>query len=287
MKRDDMSMGWYVVGYFDLLGQQDELRALKSLPDENDTEENERFIQSIKNTVGRVIRFEKAFRDYFEGFNSLNITEDPKLLDINPNLDKSHYKGNPVNLQQFSDCVIAYSSLSDETYKCPIQGVYAVLTAIASSIIGFMAQGIPIRGGIDVGLGTELSENNFYGPALARAYTLESKIAQHPRIVVGEELLRYLDLYLTYNGNDPVANYNKVVAGFSKELITRDNDGCAIIDFLGDAIMGMLEETRGKAIVTDAYRYAQNQFLQWHQKKDEKMIKRYTCLTDYFKSRGF
>lgn len=287
MNRDDMSMEWYVVGFFDLLGQQDELRALKSLPDESDTEGNERFIQLIKNTVGRVIRFEKAFVDYFEGFNSLNITEDPEFLAINPNLDKSHYKGNPVNIQQFSDCVIAYSSLCNETYKCPIQGVYAVLTAIASSIIGFMAMGIPIRGGIDVGLGTELSENNFYGPALARAYTLESKVAQHPRIVVGEELLRYLDLHLAYNGNDPVANYNKVIAGFSKALITRDTDGCAIVDFLGEAVMEMLKETRGKAIVNDACQYAQNQLLEWHEKKDEKMIKRYTLLTDYFKSRGF
>jgi hypothetical protein len=55
-----------------------------------------------------------------------------------------------------------------------------------------MSQGWPIRGGIELGLAMDIDNDDIYGPALARAYTLESKVAQYPRIVIGEELILYL-----------------------------------------------------------------------------------------------
>ena len=53
--------------------------------------------------------------------------------------------------------------------------------------------GHPARGGLDVGLGVEIAPGEVYGAALERAYQLESEVAQHPRLVIGKELVAYLD----------------------------------------------------------------------------------------------
>jgi hypothetical protein len=50
-----------------------------------------------------------------------------------------------------------------------------------------------VRGGIDVGLGLEIFDGEYYGRALVEAYRLESNEAQYPRVLVGSGLTRYLD----------------------------------------------------------------------------------------------
>jgi len=53
-----------------------------------------------------------------------------------------------------------------------------------------------LRGGIDVGLATEIGPGEIYGTALERAYVLKSKEAEYQRIVIGDELCRYLNVTL-------------------------------------------------------------------------------------------
>ena len=48
--------------------------------------------------------------------------------------------------------------------------------------------GRPLRGGIDVGLGLEITADEVYGPALERAHYLESRLADYPCVLVGDEL---------------------------------------------------------------------------------------------------
>lgn len=55
-----------------------------------------------------------------------------------------------------------------------------------------MASKKAFRAGVEVGLGTELDNGEIYGPVLYKAYELESKVAEYPRIVVGKELINYL-----------------------------------------------------------------------------------------------
>jgi len=285
MQDDQMTMEWFVVGFFDLLGQQEQLRSLTALPDEGSPEENETFFRVMRGTVGRVMRFKRAFHEFFDSYNRVDIFEDPAVAEINPGVDRTHYRGNDVKIQQFSDCVVAYASLCDEVYKSPTQGAYAIITASASTFLGHLASGVPIRGGIDIGLGTEISEANFYGPGLARAYTLESKVAQYPRIVVGDELIQYLDLREAYEGNDPVGIYNKQIAKISKELICVDDDGYAIIDYLCPQMVEVLENAGMRRHIDTAYKFILEQSNIWKGKKDCKKAFRYTMLRNYFEDR--
>ena len=56
----------------------------------------------------------------------------------------------------------------------------------------FVAVGVPIRGGVEVGLGVEMFEHEYYGRVLVDAYLIESTAADYPRVLVGPRLLNYL-----------------------------------------------------------------------------------------------
>lgn len=285
MGKDETAISWYVVAFIDLLGQQEELRSLTKLPDEADAEETKAFVEVVKKTAGRVAGFKKIFLEFFEGFNTEDIFKDPRVIAMNPEVNKDHYKCNDVKIQQFSDCVIAYSSLCDEAYKSPTQGIYVILTAIANIFLLFLAKGIPIRGGIDIGIGVEISENNFYGPGLARAYTMESKVTQYPRVVLGDELIKYLDLREAYDGNDPVGVYNKHLAGLCKKLVCLDDDGYPIVDYLSNEMMECLKTMERLPLVDGAFNFVLEQSKTWKKHKDGKKAFRYTLLRNYFEER--
>ena len=66
--------------------------------------------------------------------------------------------------------------------------LWHALLGLACRSLSALQQGIPLRGGIDVGLGTEMFPNEVYGPALLNAYRLESQAAEYPRTALGENL---------------------------------------------------------------------------------------------------
>ena len=93
-----------------------------------------------------------------------------------------------------------------------------------------------IRGGIDLGLAMDIDEGEIYGPALARAYNLESGIAKYPRIVIGEGLTRYLQMVA---GRQARTGEDKAHAEFASKslgLLAVDVDGCTFLDWLGSDI---------------------------------------------------
>jgi hypothetical protein len=91
----------------------------------------------------------------------------------------------------------------------------------------------PIRGGLDVAWGVELRNNELYGCVVSRAYNLESRIAQYPRIVVGENLSGYLLACSNDDGKDEYAQFNRKLAVVCMELLDKDSDGAMIINYLG------------------------------------------------------
>jgi hypothetical protein len=187
-KNDTLYMEHYIVAFVDVLGQQEKLRNLRKLPEGKNEEEE--FYQIIRDTYGSVSQMQKSFTQFFSSFSNIEI--DQSRLSSDQKEIIQHLKSNEIHFQRFSDCIIIYSSLRDDKNKVPGRSVFGMLAAIAASFLQCFASGIPIRAGIDVGLGMEVHEGEFYGPALSRAYTLESRVATYPRAIVGEELVNYL-----------------------------------------------------------------------------------------------
>jgi len=280
---DSISLAYYVVGFFDLLGQQDHLRNLRSLPNRNDPEAIAETRDGLKNTYGAVVAMRQFFTDAFVAFER-------KTLDtsgLTPEQFSTYQQltNNPIQLQGFSDSIAAYLSLTTNTAKLPARGVFGVFSAAATTFVCCLARGHPIRGGIDVGIGFEPTDGEIYGPALSRAYTLESKIANYPRIVVGDELIRYLHKTREQSADDAFAAASKKTAATCLDSIAVDDDGYPFIDYLGPLFRAQFGNVIDPTVIDLAYDHVAEFSIRFKDSKDTKLAFRYALLRNYFEAR--
>lgn len=165
--------GYYLVAFIDVLGQRNLLREMHDLPEKNNKKQMAEFVALFKKTVGTVTGMRNLFLNYFKGSSLEHFI----LSEFNPEQQKilQQAKSNPLKSHMFSDFVILFLPLRDDVNKVPVSGVYSVLGAIASTFLAMLAIGHAIRGSIDVGVGMELSDDEIYGAALARAYQFGDK----------------------------------------------------------------------------------------------------------------
>lgn len=276
-------VGWYLVAFIDVLGQRQLLRQMHGIPEKTDQKEMAEFIGLLKKTAGTVIGMRDLFYSYFEGssrfkFNLSEFTpEQQKLL--------AQLKSNPLKSRMFSDSVILFLSLSDKINKTPIGGVYSALSSVATTFLCMLAAGHAIRGGIDIGVGIELSDDEVYGAALSRAYQLENRVAQYPRIILGDELMTYIYQKLSMTGDDFFTKANKVVANLCVRLIAIDTDGLPFIDYLGQGFKQDIEKGSIPDIIKKAYGFVFKESARCQEIRDSKLAFRYTLLRNYFEAR--
>ena len=128
-----------------------------------------------------------------------------------------------------------------------------------------------------------IEDNEIYGPALARAYGLESKVAQYPRIVIGEELTRYLQAVATQQAqaNEDIVNASLAQKAFG--MLAIDDDGCTFLDWLGHDIRASFKNRNEP--VGKAYEYVIQESIKHKENKNSKLGFRYTLLRNYMESR--
>jgi hypothetical protein len=173
-------LGHHLVAFLDVLGQRDKFRGLQ-LP--TNTEEETQVKEVLRQTAGFVVNLRRVFQTQFKAFEAGSA----KM--------RAHTK-EPLrpNFVGFSDSFITSVPLrNDGGDLVRIVTIFSALSAAAVVMLTSLASKHPLRGGIDVGLATEIGPGEIYGTALERAYLLECKIAKYPRIVIGDELWRYLN----------------------------------------------------------------------------------------------
>jgi hypothetical protein len=279
-----ITLQYYVVGFFDLLGQQQHLRNLRSLPDKNNAAALAKTREDLNNTYVAVVAMRTWFEDAFNTYSRkpINVSAlTPEQQDVYQQMNS-----NPIRFRGFSDSMIVFLSLrSAETAKLPTRGIFGIFCAAALTFIGCLGRGHPIRGGIDLGLGFEPSEGEVYGPALSRAVTLESKIANYPRIVVGDELMSYLSATRDQQQSDPFARESKRIAIACMNCIAYDHDGIPFIDFLGPAFRADVGSEVDATYIDKAYHRVIEFSNRYKAEKNSQLAFRYTLLRNYFESR--
>lgn len=119
----------------------------------------------------------------------------------------------------FSDSFVASYLINEES------AVFHLLNGIALAIIELVALGYLVRGAIVVG---KLFHTKDYivGPALIRAYELESKEAIYPRVIVDPEVISLARrFYGNQNGPDLEEEY-------AQEFIVKDSDGKLYLQYV-------------------------------------------------------
>lgn len=288
MAEDDneihFSVGNYVVAYIDLLGQQDKLREIKDIPDPDDENNIANLRKQIRETYGAVHFLRNSFDKFFKAF-ATSKTDISSLSEAQQEQFRKYVKSK-IKFQPFSDSVVVYTPLFGTSVKVPPRGIYGVLGATVSTMITCLAGGHPIRGGIDLGIGMEISGQEMYGPALARAYTLESKLAQYPRVLIGDELIKFLSLHANHLPTGPDEIIAKGVADYCLELCAQDIDGRYFLDFIGPGAKKLLCAGIDGDVIAKAFKNVISFHEKYREERNQTLSIRYSLLRDYFEDRA-
>ena len=270
--------GLYVVGVFDILGQK---RSLYELPDARASTaiQNEEVRKYVKDTAGRVLRIRTLFRKHFEfaqkTVERIARTQGATALQeqlITPRLrhwgmsDSYVVAIPPPSQREFS----TVSTLVD---------VYRMLDVSAAVWLFAMRDDLPIRGGLELGIAIDVGEREVYGHALAEAVRLESKVAQYPRIVVGEGLLSLLN-----DAVDTAAQRSAGEAYMANSLgelcwkcLTKDEDGQLVVDIAGGTSATQVREQMPD-VLTAVTSNVHRQLERHENAGDTKLVERYQWL---------
>ena len=275
MTKRTLILGYHLVAFLDVLAQRDALEQLRKMP--TTPEERVQTEEALRNTAGFVLDmrelFQSTFAEFEEGASSRM---------------QVHTK-QPVRpkLVGFSDSFVMSVALREDRgalVRAVI--VFSALSAASVVMLTSLASRHPLRGGIDVGLATEIGPEEIYGTALRNAYLLESQTAGYPRIVVGDELLEYLNIELLRFGQQatPVANAITEIVQKIKQMIVRDKDGENILDYLGPVVANSFSEHAAQ-LVQPAYDFVLAEQKRLISEGDKKKIDRYLLFREYFESR--
>jgi hypothetical protein len=274
MEKRMYKLGHHLVAFLDVLGQRDKFRGLKKPT--NVQEENE-VKEVLRQTAGFVAELRAVFQNQFEIFeagasNMQRHTKEP----LRP------------SFTGFSDSFVASVPLRDEGHELvPVVTVFSALSAACIVMLTALASQHPLRGGIDVGLATEIGPSEIYGTALERAYLLESSVARYPRLVVGDELWRYLNAAIAHfeSQTTPVSKAITAIVKKTMLMIVTDTDGHRILDYLGHVVSENAGPDHGQLMIQPAYNFVLAEQKRMLAKGDPELIGRYVLLRSYFESR--
>ncbi len=280
--KNDLSFSYYLVVFIDILDQREVLRKITGLP--ANEKEKEEFILRIKESLGRVDFLRDSFQKYFEAHNA----EDPTEFNV-PQEARELFLASLESEASFygiSDSIIISVPLTDKNDNCTAaNGIYSAFLATCGIGLAALSTGLVMRAGLDVGVAVQIDGKEIYGPALERAYFLESRLAEYPRFVIGKELLLYLGWIKNQQSNSPLGMISKDIAGLCQGMIIQDTDGRAMLDFLGGKVREHTENVIDKEIFVKARDFVTSQHEKFAKDGNEKLASYYFRLMRYFRSR--
>ena len=284
---DDKTDGWqasnYCIGFLDLLGQRNAMRGQSLLPSIGSIEDRQAFSSVIRETIGVIFRLQKGADEMLRGA----LERDPNSPfraalseDQKPIWDQMHKTR--VHQQRWSDGLVFFTSLSDPEIKCRMGGIFWIIAQAGCHCFLGLAGKQPVRGAIDVAWGVELRPGELYGPAVACAYELESEVAKHPRIVVGQRVIEVLEECRRVQATNFFTAYDRVLAEKSLEFLKRDDDGVWIVDYLNGHFRAAVTQGQHLEMYRLARAFAAQQLAEHAAAGDKKLAERYERVVSYF-----
>jgi len=148
----------------------------------------------------------KALRTVLSAIDSISELREPDLF-------------TSKQVSQFSDSIVVSFSISEKA------AVFSLVNGVALTIITIVDHGFLVRGAVTVG---DLIHTDKYliGPAMVRAYEMESKEAANPRVIFDPQILTVARRY------HAAQNSPDDEEGYIRSLLTHDVDGKLYFDFV-------------------------------------------------------
>lgn len=276
----------YCASFIDLLGQRAALKGQNLNPIIESKKDQKNFQTIIKKSVGAIEQLQSFAMDFRKNYlkteninyDSLN-EEEKKIYEL--------MKKDKPKQQRWSDGLVYYSPLGDPLGKggiqCPMHSIYEIFTLSGALCLISIANKQPIRGAIEVSWGAELHQNELYGAVIANSYELESEVAQYPRIVVGKYAMGYMQVQYQAerDPDDNLGNYNKNLAKMCLDMISIDQDGYPILDYL-HTFLTDANTKNVKEIIHKAYSFICEEYEKHVINQNSKLAIRYAWLKLYF-----
>lgn len=281
--QDKVVLAHYAVAFIDILGQRDILLRFGLLPNPNDPVIQEQFRDVVKNSYTVVKNLKKWCNDYINAFSAPSQSHESMIPDDKKQLYRKLRQVN-LNIQRISDGLIIVTCLANDDNRVAMNDIYGLIGACGSMCLLSLASKHPIRGAIDIGWGVGI-DDDFYGGVLAKVIDLEKNIAQYPRIVVGDEVIKYLNSKNNPQQSNPITHFNKSLASTCCDLLAYDDDGYPIVDYLGKEFKDAISTSISSDIIPKAYDFIKEQSATHKKNKNTKLAFRYSLLRNYFESR--
>jgi hypothetical protein len=139
---------------------------------------------------------------------------------------------------------------------------------------------------VDAGLGLDIFADEVYGPVLVNAHYLECTVAEYPRIVVGPNLLSYLDhLEASVTHEDTKGGQLAAgIAGRCRQLLCKSpDDGQLMLDILSPEVLRSSPQMR--EMYPKAHEWVRSQVRKYEAEQNDKLHSRYSRLLRYFDER--
>jgi hypothetical protein len=289
-----LTHGYWLVAFVDLLGQQEAFCKTDYLPNAEDPARRAAFADEVRASLG-VVRTMRSLLDTFRAALANTAIEpgDP-LYGLNSEALAriGAMKRRRVREYRWSDGVMLACPLKPEPdHAVPILAVYDILCTCAALMLVQLAMGRPIRGGLDVGTGMEV-DGELFGASLVKAYRLESKEAGYPRLLVGQDLVNYLQTSAHAPGLELERHFERMNANGCLGLLAADTDNRWILDYVGaqmrDILRGHLDSATTK-MFADARAFAHSSRGKYQRlgPAGQKLFDRYSQLVPYLDARAW
>ncbi len=185
-----------------------------------------------------------------------------------------------------SDSVVITVPLGGNDEHCKaMYGVELTILLICGLALLEFSKGLIFRGGLDVGIATIIGAHDVYGPALSRAYQLETEVAEYPRFMVGNGLLEFIQEVENHVPKTPYGEVARWYAGSCKRMIVQDTDGRQMLDFLGAEARTRLGESLSVGLFSRGHDFVREEHEKFLASGQEKFASRYFRLLQYYLAR--
>jgi len=274
-----VNIGYYFVAFIDIVGQRDRLKQWVKLPSSDDEKEN--VARILLDTSEYVKDLRGQFNTLFEA-----AAKPTGLLDHLKPEQRAWVEQRKKTIlwrRGFSDSYfMTVPCWYESSWGAHSLAIYSSLLSVCGLFIWALAKKRPFRGAVEVGLGTEISKEEVYGPVNVRVFELE-KDAGYPRIIVGNGLLNHLDDLEKRCPDNLEGMHTKHSIQDCRNLITTDHTDTLILDPMGKGVKSVPWAVAPE-IIEHAYKFVVSQE-DLFSKSDKTLHGYYSHLRKYCESR--
>lgn len=272
MNNEKENIQYYVCSLVDLLGQKEILNTINGL----DLKQDASLVKTTFNkTYGKTKKFIQYTADSVEFVNQIAQQQQIKI----------NFTSNEIQQKAFSDLIITYVSLGNTSHSIQMRGIYFLLLSNCEVFLRMLADAIPLRGGIALGLAVQNKDNEIYGTALLNPYILESQVANTIRIVIGRELYEHIEQTAnSHQLSNPAVNLNIKYAQLCQEFIIQDTDGEYILHYLSKQFNSM---TAFHLRAQNAKNFLDKKCYELQTQNQYSIANKYKTTIKYFEKNGF